>query len=75
MALKQGDLVHNKRTNMVGIIATIDHALDQARCEHDERTAFYSLEDLEPYAGACAAGVEYIAQAPAPAPAPPEDPE
>ena len=47
--MKPGDIVLNKRTNMIGRVASID--TDQARLEHEERTSWTKLVDLEPYDG------------------------
>lgn len=59
--IKAGDIVHNKFTNMIGVVAYVDASLNQARCEHEARTAAYSLSDLVPYAGKCVPGEEYDA--------------
>jgi hypothetical protein len=61
--LKAGDIVLNKKTNMVGRVATVDAQCNQARCEHDDRSAAYPLELLEPYTGKTPPGTELDAKA------------
>lgn len=56
--MKLGDIVLNKRTNMIGAVAAIDASCDQARLEHEERTHWTKFSDLEPYTGSQQPGEE-----------------